>query len=114
MWQFESKIQSENRLWRHINSRSKPVKITQLTTIEQVDKLLNVKSVEKSAQSVSLGGNSMSDEPKKLTAKEFLSGEQSNQFKSYCSEAGIEPTKRQVRKFRRKRGLAYKACTHKL
>jgi len=44
------------------------------------------------------------------TAKEFLASEESNQFKSYCEQAETDPTKRQVRKFRNKRGKAYAAC----
>jgi hypothetical protein len=51
----------------------------------------------------------MSEETKRKTAKEFLVGNESNQFKSYCASAGIEPTKRQVRKFNLKRGKAYAA-----
>ena len=46
---------------------------------------------------------------KVITAKEFLASGASNEFKATCLRIGIDPTRRQVCKFRRKMGLAYQA-----
>jgi hypothetical protein len=43
------------------------------------------------------------------TAREFLKSEASNEFREACSRVSIEPTVRQVRKWRRRAGLAWKA-----
>lgn len=43
-----------------------------------------------------------------VTAKEFLDSKQSEDFRAACARVGIEPTKRQVRRWRRKTGKAYK------
>jgi hypothetical protein len=42
------------------------------------------------------------------TAKEYLNGPESGEFRNICDKAGTPATKRQVRKFRLKRGKAYK------
>lgn len=42
----------------------------------------------------------------KPTAREFLNSAESQQFRDLCAEAGIEPSRRQVRKYRRGVGLA--------
>lgn len=43
------------------------------------------------------------------TAAEFLDrdGKDVQRFKKLCENAGIDPSKRQVRKFRNRRGAAY-------
>ena len=48
-------------------------------------------------------------EKKVETAAEFLNrdGKDVQEFKRLCEGAGIEPTKRQVRKFRNHRGAVY-------
>lgn len=43
---------------------------------------------------------------KQMTNKEFAKTNQ--QFISACQKAGVEPTKRQAAKWRRKTGIAYK------
>ena len=48
-------------------------------------------------------------EVKVVTAKEWLGTRASDEFRALCLRIGIEPTRRQVCKYRRKAGLAYKA-----
>ena len=43
-----------------------------------------------------------------MTAREFLKSKQADEFRRACERVNIEPTIRQVRRWRRKEGLAWK------